>query len=303
MKKQNLFIDTDMGNDDIMAIAYLLLKRQFKIIGISTVNGVATKENGVRNLNSLLNFLDVSFPICLGSTKAIKEKNACFPQYDTQRANRLTLLKKLPIKQSKSPGITIPIENFIFEKTKNQKAIILALGPLTNIAKTIQKYGDAFTSQIQIFMMGGGIKRGNVPPTFAAEYNIFLDPEAAQTVFESKIPITMVGIDATDAVPATNEFSEKVRKTSVKSKEAQILKEIIISNNGDFSSFYDPLSVFLLSTPSAINKETQTGISVVLVGDERGKTIFDSSRANVNVVMSVNAKAFYKKVLYLLERS
>lgn len=301
--KKNIFIDTDMGNDDIMAIAYLLA-RNVSLVGISTVNGVATERNGINNLSAIQKYLKTQVPTCAGSSIALIEKKAAFPLYDSQRANDLTLLKALPIKKSRTKQRDLDVEEFIFNKTANRKTIILALGPLTNIAKTIQKYRNVFTGNVkEIFVMGGGLKRGNVLAQFIAEYNIFLDPEAAQIVFTSGIPITMIGIDATDYVPATKEFTEKVRQIKPQSREAKIIKEVIINNTNDFSFFYDPLSVFLLMNPQAIQERKQTGITVKLEGKNRGQTVLDMMRSNVNVVFSVDAQNFYSDLLKILERN
>ena len=301
--KKNILIDTDMGNDDILAINYLLLKEQYNIVGISTVNGVATDDNGFININRVLQFLDKKISICAGSQKAIKENDAKFPEYDTFRANNLILLRELSLPINNTVKCARQVEDFIYENTKNN-TLILALGPLTNIAKTIKRYRGKFTSKISgIFMMGGGLGKGNVPPLFAAEYNIFLDPEAAAIVFSSNIAITMVGIDAASYVPVNRAFTKKIQQTKPTTKEGKIIKEIIVKNNKDFSLFYDPLSVYLLSNPGAIKETLQTGMDVIQIGRERGKTIPTMQKSNVNVVLSVDADAFYNEFLQALERN
>lgn len=300
MRKQNIFIDTDMGNDDIMAISQLLFYPSINIVGISVVNGVATKNSGYKNLQSLCNYLNITIPSQLGYQNAISEKDAAFPSRDISRANNLTLLKSLKIKKiNNNTQFKKSVEQFIFENVTQNKATILALGPLTNLAKTIDVYGEKFTKNVkQIVMMGGGINRGNVTPKFLAEYNIWLDPEAAQVVFSSGIPILMVGIDATDCAKVTDEFVNEVKTTNPTDKKAKIIQQIIINNDNDFSAFYDPLTAYLLKDKSVITKKINCNIKVSLKGKARGQTKpIDTLRPKVSVVIKVNPSKFYNQIL------
>ncbi|HET9946998.1 MAG TPA: nucleoside hydrolase [Patescibacteria group bacterium] len=299
MKKQNIFIDTDMGNDDIMAISQLLFYSSINIVGISVVNGVATKTSGYENLQTLCNYLKVTIPSKLGYQKAISEKDASFPSRDITRANNLTLLKSLKLKKLKNQKkINKSVEKFIYENVIQNTATILTLGPLTNLAKTIEIYGEKFTKNVkQIVMMGGGINRGNVSPNFLTEYNIYLDPEAAQVVFSSGIPIIMVGIDATSYAKITNKFIDQIKTFNPKDKRAKIIQEIIINNDNDFNAFYDPLTAYLLKDDSIITKRLECSILVSVKGKNRGQTIpIVSKNPNVTVVMKVNPSKFYNQM-------
>lgn len=306
MKKEKILIDTDMGNDDVMAISILLLSPLVQIGGISVVNGVANSKEGLNNLSRILSYCDENIPIIQGAKRALVEKNAQFPKRDRQRAEQLALLSSLqiPRKRYRSINSSEAIEEFIFRKACEERLTILALGPLTNIAKVIKKYGDSFKRKIRkIVMMGGSITKGNVPPLRLAEYNIWIDPEAAQTVFTSGIPVTMVGIDATDFVPATIAFKEKVRKIKPKDAQAKIIKEIIVNNDSDFDAFYDPLAALVLLDPSIVTKKLDCAIDIVLSGTGRGQTFAINTRPkNVAVILKLESNKFYKVILDLLTK-
>jgi inosine-uridine nucleoside N-ribohydrolase len=152
--------------------------------------------------------------------------------------------------------------------------------------------------------MGGGIEKGNVPPNRLAEYNIALDPQSAEKVFNCGIPITMIGIDATAFVPASNEFKNIIKKTKPVNKTAQILKLIIMNNETDFDQFYDPLAAAWFFNKEIFNSTLRGNINVPSTGKESGKTILNiNSKGNVNIPLEANAKLFYDLIQKLIEKS
>jgi inosine-uridine nucleoside N-ribohydrolase len=305
MKK--ILIDTDMGNDDIMAISMLMESVQIQISGISTVNGVSRSTVGALNLNKLLKFCDKDIPIVIGSEQALYEKNAQFPERDILRAEKLTLLNalKMPLKPDESLIKSInTIEDNIYENVTNGTRTIIALGPLTNIAKTLIKYGQKFENSVdELVLMGGGIKKGNVSPLNFAEYNIWLDPEAANIVFKSNLNIYMIGIDATQYVPTSSAFRKKIASSRPNKKSTKIIKEIIINNDNDFNQFYDPLAISLFLNPKISLQEIRCSISVDLNGNTRGRTcVVPKYKKNTRVVLKADKNKFYEYVWDLIQK-
>lgn len=290
--KNKIFIDTDMGLDDVIAIAMLLSCSEYEITGFSTVNGVSKAHIGANNLMSLLKNLKLKIEVMSGSENALLEKNTSFPIIDRLRAENFFINKNT----SKSYINNPKIEDYIYTKFE-QKQILITFGPLTNIALTILKYGDKFSQQVKrIYLMGGGINFGNVPNT-SSEYNIWLDPEAAKIVFESGIPITMVGIDSTLKAPASQNFKSKIIKASPKNKLAKLIQQIVAYNQNDFNYFYDPLLSAIIINKKIIKIKKDCSITVSL-GNERGRTkILSSGSRNVEIVMDVNSDLFYENLL------
>lgn len=299
----NIFIDTDMGNDDIMAICMLLSVPNITIKGISTVNGVSGVKKGTYNLLQILRFLNQMIPINQGYDTTEQDTTTSFPKRDIERAENLVLLNSLNLPIVNQPlTVSKKVEQFIFDSCVN-KTILLALGPLTNIAKTIDMYGKKFKQRVSnIILMGGGIKKGNVPPFQKAEYNIWLDPLSAQKVFSSGIPITVIGIDATSKAPTTSAFKKLTNTITPTTLEGIIIQQIILNNDCDFDAFYDPLAAAILINSELISEEILTSIEVILKGRERGKTIIKNEKRNtIRWVMNIQSNQFYDLVLNLMK--
>lgn len=301
-----IIIDTDMGNDDIVAICMLLLSKKFSVKAISIVNGVASTDAGTKNLAKILAFIGrTDIPIISGAQQALLEKKAAFPLIDRQRANNLSLLPELNIPQFSLTRM--PISNSLDSLSQiifNQKPTILCFGPLTNIARLITKYGQKFTSQIpQVFVMGGAISAGNVPPKNICEYNVYLDPEAAKKIFSSNIPITLVPVDATKFVPAKKDkinksFYQQLKNSQPTNKLSLIIKTILLNNRTDFYYFYDPLLAAILEKPTISTVVSKAKIKVVLKGQNRGKTLKDNTKkGKVKIISQINSQSFYNLLL------
>lgn len=317
--KKIIFIDTDMGNDDLIAICMLSLSKKFSIKAISTVFGVSRAKQGAINLKRILIYTKQKIPVFNGKSQASKTGwKAKFPPKDCLRANQLTLLINLSIPKYPENIVNFgSIDKFydLIQK-QSQKIVLVCLGPLTNIAYLANKYQEKFTNKIdKIYLMGGAIKvPGIVPPLYKSEYNIFLDPEAAKTVFKLNIPIIMVPIDATKFVPAMPKLikNKKTRKLlknfyselnlkQPKNKISQIIKELILNNQYDFNSFYDPLVAATMEKPKII-KQCQSGsIDIILKGKNRGQTTLTNKlNKNILIVTKINPLKFYQLTLSLL---
>ena len=318
--KKIIFIDTDMGNDDLIAICILLLSKKYLVKAISIVFGVSNLKQGAINLKRVLSFTNQKIPIYKGKSQAINTKwKVKFPLKDCLRANQLTLLRNLPIPKYSNNNMnfsSINKLNNLIQK-QNNKIILVCLGPLTNIAYLINKYQEEFTNKVEkIYLMGGAIKvPGIVPPLNITEYNIFLDPEAAQTVFNSGIPITMVPIDATKFVPAMpklvknkktlkllRNFYSKLKLKQPKNRLSQIIKEIILNNQSDFNSFYDPLVAAIMEDQKIIKQMISEKVKIILKGKNRGQTILTKNRKkNVLIITKTDPLKFYQLILSKLK--
>lgn len=314
------YIDTDMGNDDILAIS-LLIRNKFNIAGISTIFGVATANQGAKNISRILNYLRLNIPIYQGSSSALdKQWKVGFPKVDCQRANELTLLKKLSI-----PDLEITKFKNLDTYAKiiiNQPGLvnIVALGPLTNLALIINKYGSLFTDKIAMLtIMGGAIQvPGIVPPKRYAEYNIYLDPRAADIIFTTpNLPITIAPIDATRFAPACtknaikqrlttkyNKFMDSIKRQKPANNIAKIIQSMITRNNQDFDSFYDPVAVAQLIQPNLATKTLKGKISVATAGENIGQTkiLTQNNSQIVSVITKIDSSSFYQLLIKSLSK-
>ena len=146
--------------------------------------------------------------------------------------------------------------------------------------------------------MGGAVfTSGNVPPLKVAEYNIFLDPEAAEIVFSSGIKITLVATDATQYVPVTESFKKKIADKKPTTPQGQLIQKIIIANSKDFKYFYDPLAAAVLLEKRIVSRVKKVEIKTILSGLKRGLTLgIPTKKGNVSSITFLNSKLFYNMI-------
>lgn len=202
-----VIIDTDPGVDDALALLLAMRSPELKIEGITPVAGnvplALTLPNALRMVE-IAGRTDI--PVAAGAKSPLVRRlvtaayahgenglgGAAFPEPKTQ-----------PIAQPAAEFIRAMVRKYPGEVT------LIPIGPLTNIATALSLDSELAAMVRGIVMMGGSLSGGNITP--AAEFNIYVDPEAARIVFQSGIPITMVGLDAT-------------RKTSLTEDHVRILE-------------------------------------------------------------------------------
>ena len=200
--------DCDTGTDDAIAIMAALGDSQAEILGITSVNGNVQESYVAQNNLNLCEYLGVSIPVCRG---------ADLPLYSgfrnsSDRTHGKTGLGSivLPEAQNRTFENTVASQ-FLYEQAVacQGELELFVTGPMTNVALAILKYPD-FSERIRhLWFMGGAVWGGNVTTT--AEFNIWADPEAAHVVFESGIPLTMVGLDVTLKAIMTKEDLQLLR--------------------------------------------------------------------------------------------
>ncbi len=303
MKKQKIIIDTDCGMDDIIAILMLIKSNKFDILGITTVEGLTLPKIGKLNLKSIFEFINFKCNVIKGSsiTKTNKVKPS-FPKIDIRNSSKLAFLKDLIAFDENIEDKTKrdPEEFIIDYVNKYPKEIeIICLGPLTNIANTINIYQSAFTNKVKGLVIMGGVfnLKGNVKPNYYSEYNFYLDAPSADYVVSSNIPTIIIPLDACYSVPASDLFKEKVSKLQPKTSIGKIIQKIIIANKNDFLYFYDPLLSGVLINPKIVSKtKNKTRISVCIKGNTLGRTKFIDRSGETKVIMSILKNRFFKLI-------
>jgi len=292
--KQKIFIDTDCGMDDIIAISMLASDENILIKGITTVRGLTDPSTGMNNLEAILKFLGKKINISAGSKyplKLVRRKNM-FPKQDIINSSKLSFLTELIGNSKKSQGKSDKFNKFIYRAIceDKKKTTILCLGPLTNIAKVINQYGSKFTKKIdKLVIMGGAVfTPGNVSLSKKAEYNFYLDPEAARMVLQSGIPIILVPIDSAKFVPATKYLKDKISRKKPKMKTGKLIQKIIVANRKDFQFFYDPLAASILIDPKIILDTKQIGLTV----NSQGQSLTTKRSDKINLITKVSRNKF-----------
>lgn len=229
MKKLVLF-DTDAATDDMVALFYLLAHPDV-ILKAITVSGTGEAHGvkGAKNIAALCHFLNMGMlPIAYGSDSSCGESGHEFPDYLRTLMDNIFEKAKLP--DNPHPNISDSAVALIKKTLEDAdgKVSIVATGPLTNIAECIEQHSHLNNKITEIVIMGGAVKvPGNIngpevkTKNKVAEWNIYADPKAADIVFKSGIPITLVPLDATNKVPMTEDFYRAL--SSKKSEKLQLI--------------------------------------------------------------------------------
>lgn len=202
-----IIIDCDPGIDDVMAILLALSSNELDVKLISTVAGNHTQDNTYRNALQFVSFLEkYEVEIARGLEKPMMRK-----LFIADDVHGETGLGNVQLPPSKITGSERPALQAIRETilSSEEPVTIVAVGPLTNIAVLLLTYPEVKENIEMISIMGGACLGGNVTPT--AEFNIYVDPEAADVVFNAGVPIVMSGLDVTHRAFLTNEDTEKIR--------------------------------------------------------------------------------------------
>lgn len=211
-KPRKIIIDTDPGIDDAVAIAAALFDERLNIKLFTTVAGNVSVDKVTKNLLKLLAFWNKRVPVAIGSDRPLLREaiNAAdihgrsgMDGYDFPESRYELLTKNHAV-----------IEMYKVLMDSKQKTTIVGIGPLTNIALLLRVYPECVERIEELVIMGGSLGRGNAG--VLSEFNIAADPEAAKIVFESDIPLTMVGLDVGEkalVLPQEREQVQKMNKT------------------------------------------------------------------------------------------
>jgi inosine-uridine nucleoside N-ribohydrolase len=191
-----IVIDCDPGHDDAMAILLALASPEVELVGVTTVAGNQTLDKTTRNALVTLEIGGRSdIPVAAGADAPLRRelRTAAHVHGETGLDG-----PELPEPSARTveadPGVWL-----------QPGVVLVATAPLTNVARWLER---GIRPEC-IVWMGGAIGEGNVTP--AAEFNAFVDPEAAAAVFASGIPIAMVGLDVTHKALFTRAHAERLR--------------------------------------------------------------------------------------------
>ena len=192
---RKIIIDTDPGQDDAVAILAALGSCELEVLGICAVAGnvpLHLTEVNARKICELAGRLDVQ--VFSGCDRPLKRRLVT-----AEEVHGRTGLDGPSLPDPQMPSQEKHAVDFITEVLRQEppKSVTLcSLGPLTNIAAAIEQNPSIVERIQEIVLMGGAnFERGNVTP--AAEFNIFVDPDAADIVFKSGVPITVMPLDVT----------------------------------------------------------------------------------------------------------
>lgn len=289
-----VWIDTDMGFDDIAAVL-VVGHSGLKIDGVSLVFGNAPLDQVCRNAAGAVKAFDWTFPIYAGREKPVLaeiETATCILGDTGIPTLGLTLPDATDIAQDNA---FLALCNWL-ETTKGEKRI-LALGPLTNIAAIALARPDLAARIDELVWMGGGATKGN--HTASAEFNALADPEALSIVLAHGLPLKMVELDFCRKILASPDEVAPIRAAGGKS--AALLADmtggfinIAISRGRAAMALYDPAAAVAFAHPDLVQFE-RAFIGVELAGTlTRGRTVVETrathAKFNASYALDGDAK-------------
>lgn len=311
MSARKIIIDTDPGQDDAVAILLALASPELELLGISCVAGnvpLTLTSKNARIVCELAGRPEVRvFAGC--------DRPMARPLVTAEHVHGKTGLDGIDLPDPSMPLQDQHSVDFLIETLRAEPAgtvTICPIGPLTNIATAMERAPDIIPRIQEIVLMGGAyFEVGNITPT--AEFNIYVDPEAAKIVFDAGVPLTVMPLDVTHkaltnrarveafralpgrvgpAVASWTDFFERYDKEKYGSEGAPL---------------HDPCTVAYLLKPELfsgrhINVAVETGSELTL-----GMTVADWWRvtkrpANANFIGDVDADGFFDLLVERLGR-
>jgi purine nucleosidase len=310
MARHSIILDCDPGQDDAIAILLALgSPDEIELLGITTVAGnvpLGLTRINARKMVELAGRADV--PVWAGCDRPLVRalETAEYVHGETG-LNGAVLPEPVTALQ---PGHAVDAIIDLVMARPPRSVTICAVGPLTNIAMAIRKEPHLTQRVKEIVLMGGAVELGNVTP--AAEFNIYVDPHAADIVFRAGIPITMFGLDVTHQVLVTAERLERIR--SIGGKVAEAAHGLLdFFNRFDMERYdapgaplHDPCVIAWLIEPSIFSGKA-CPVEIELEGRSVGRTLVDwwnSDRRppNAMVMREVDAGRFFALLTERLER-
>ncbi|WAF89329.1 pyrimidine-specific ribonucleoside hydrolase RihA [Aeromonas hydrophila] len=202
-----VILDCDPGHDDAIALILALASPELKVLAVTTSAGNQTPDKTLNNALRILTLLGRDdIPVAAGAPKPLARELIIA---DNVHGESGLDGPKLP-----DPGFA-PVAMTALElmakclRESPEPVTLVPTGPLTNIALLLAAHPELKSKIARIVLMGGAAGAGNWTP--AAEFNIYVDPEAADIVFKSGLPITMCGLDVTHEAQVMDEDIERVR--------------------------------------------------------------------------------------------
>ena len=302
-------LDCDPGHDDMVAILLAAAHPRIDLLAITTVAGngtLARTSYNARAICSMAGIRDV--PIAAGAPGPLSGDLRTAPSVHGESG-----LDGAPLP---TPDIEL-VEEHAVELTARllrgspEPVTLVPTGPLTNIALLLTRFPDLAPRIREIVLMGGSTDVGNVEPL--AEFNILVDPEAADVVFSSGLDVTMCGLNVTHQALATGDVLNRIRALGTPLAEMVVL---LLSFFGDryrdiwglhAPPVHDPVAVARVIDPALVRCE-EAHVAVELHGTHtRGATVCDrfgvrGRPPNAQVATDLDAPGFWELVVAAVDR-
>lgn len=307
MNKKPIWIDSDAGVDDAIALFSAFKLNNVDIKGISSVAGNVEEEKTYKNIRDLAHLAKVDAKVYHGATKPMVVELVMAKHVHGENG-----VGDIELEASPKEHETMLAWDALYQAAVEAKGEleVVTLGPLTNIAIAIAKYPDLETLIKRIYLMGGAIEGGNSTP--CAEFNIYVDPHSAEAVFKSKIEKVMFGLDVTLKSSLTTKDIDDIYQQNTKVSKffydsiQTCLVFYDLYGYKNMMCLHDVCPVLYLEYPEFF-EGTQAGVYVETQGQLTfGKTVsdiksdFKFDKRDTLVILDVDQQKFAAKIKELL---
>ncbi|MBU2663894.1 nucleoside hydrolase [Actinoplanes bogorensis] len=299
-----VILDCDPGHDDALALMLATGDSRVRLLGMTTVAGNQTLDKTTRNAQRILALAGATdVPVAAGSARPLVGELTVAA--DIHGASGLD-----------GPDLSLPVADLAdvtavelmrrLITASPEPVTLIATGPLTNVALLLRTHPEVAARLHRIVFMGGSTERGNTTPY--GEFNILTDPEAADIVLRSGLPLTMVGLNVTHRALATTEIIEAFR--ALGTTPGRVSAELMTFFAGAYRRTFgfehppvhDPVAVALVLDPTIVTT-VAAPVAIELTGTHtRGATVVDlhgrtGAAANVDVAVDIDVDAFWRLLL------
>ncbi|MCL2595438.1 MAG: nucleoside hydrolase [Promicromonosporaceae bacterium] len=301
-------IDCDPGTDDIAA---LILARQLTALDVRAITVTAGNTelvNGVRNALDVTALLDWDVPVAAGAARPLTRTLVTAAEYHGQDGMRGVVIPRAGRKTDSRPAWQMIYE---IAKASQVPIDLVVTGPMTNVAIALATYDDLPKYLRRIIAMGGAVLAGNT--TAAAEYNFYVDPEAAERVLHSGVPVWLLPLDVTHQAYITREELAAVKELGTPAARLfydvmdGYYNDVLHYSNGRGSALHDPTAVLYAADDSYftsghcfIGVETRGTITCGMMVTDRYSD--KKLTPNAHLVETIDRETFIARIFATLNR-
>ncbi|HAD38517.1 MAG: pyrimidine-specific ribonucleoside hydrolase RihA [Aeromonas sp.] len=295
-----IIIDCDPGHDDAIALILALASPKLNVLAVTTSAGNQTPDKTLRNALRILTLLGRhDIPVAGGAPNPLLRELIIADNVHGESGLDGPALPEPGFAPQALTAVELMAKTL---RASTEPVTLVPTGPLTNIALLLSAHPKLKAKIARIVLMGGSAGPGNWTP--AAEFNIYVDPEAAEMVFSAGVPITMCGLDVTHAAQVMDEDIERIRAITnpIARTVAELLDFFMIYHRDPKWGFvgaplHDPCTIAWLLRP-----ELFTGIECHVSVETQGQytvgmTVVDRYRLsphepNATVLLGVERQGF-----------
>ena len=306
--RRRVVLDCDPGHDDAMAILLAAASPAIELEGITTVAGNQTLDRVTLNARRVCSVAGIDgVPIAAGSAAPLRRDRIVAGEIHGDSGLDGVAWDPPQVKLDPRHGVDLIIELALRDDPR--PLTVVAVGPLTNVATALAREPRIAAGIERISIMGGAIGLGNWTPS--AEFNIYADPEAADAVFRSGIPITLVPLEVTHQALATESILERIAAldTPVSRMSDALLRYFAETYQRVFGfeapAVHDPCAVAAVIDPSILHTRPMNVVVDLASPLSLGRTVCDvygttGRAANAEVGIGIEVDRFWDLMLTAL---